>query len=887
MKSHVLLLVALLQLTVFGQHQIDRLFPPPAVGELRSDWLGSLQGWAEKQRDALKLPCNENPDSPRCVYEHPSLKWTRKSFVQTQSHLYDTFLFDPESQTWTVDRFLDDLEERYGGIDSVLLWAAYPFMGIDNRNQWDWLRSLPGGLEALRGVIRRFHARNVRVLLPFKPWDGYTREETGDSGETLRSEEALARIVLATEADGVNGDTMDLIPRTFVDAMERLNLTIAFEPENNIIGNYSQAEWVSLGWGFFAEDQSDPALRMTSIYSMLPGIDRAKLVDVRGRHMTHVNDRWAKEKWAIVQLAHMSGQGVESWENVWTVENKMTSRDGELYRRFSSLSRFLGERDVLSGYSNFVPYTEEIVEIQQKDGRGERGVKEEECKAAVKKGRSRCECDPRGCVHGSRFTSPHLRGSVSLLSLTAFSLINAGEGGSVASIRPQRDLVGPSTRCVDLYRGLDLGRGVEGCEQVSVPVEGHGISSVLFFETMEEERQGSGGTSKGNETEVIEREVEDFMKRMRNMTRQPANFDAAWYYTQQRQVPAPPSVPLGVSVEGDIEIPSGMVLIPGAEDFHFFAGGVEIEGGCNKRRNDTRDPRDPLDLCYYCHRPLTNFGWDCGVLGSDEFGVDVQFFWEQKPERYHDARLSIPPFAIDKNLVTNARWAEFIMETGYCPSDSFNYLAHWDLDPEAVGGRSPPSSIVNAPVVWISHEEAQAFCRWRKGRLPHAYEWQLAAEGPKRLAFPWGDEWDPSRVPPRSEARDGNPRDLLPPVGSFSPSGDSGFGVADMSGFVWEMTDSFETDHTRAVLLKGGSLYRPTGAMWYFPAIAGNRLHNKFALMSPSWERSGFLGFRCLRETGNGGGDYGASVVSSTSVRGVGGRGKKRKESLSERSVTA
>ena len=39
--------------------------------------------------------------------------------------VHDRYLYNRVADTWTVDRYLDDLVERYGGIDSVLLWHGY------------------------------------------------------------------------------------------------------------------------------------------------------------------------------------------------------------------------------------------------------------------------------------------------------------------------------------------------------------------------------------------------------------------------------------------------------------------------------------------------------------------------------------------------------------------------------------------------------------------------------------------------------------------------------------------------------------------------------------------------------------------------------------------
>ncbi len=89
------------------------------------------------------------------------------------------------------------------------------------------------------------------------------------------------------------------------------------------------------------------------------------------------------------------------------------------------------------------------------------------------------------------------------------------------------------------------------------------------------------------------------------------------------------------------------------------------------------------------------------------------------------------------------------------------------------------------PVVNVSWDDALAFCNWLTGpgwrfSLPTEAQWEKAARGADGRVYPWGDEWDISRA---------NADDLAgttTPVGLFSPGGDSPFGVAEMSGNVWE-----------------------------------------------------------------------------------------------------
>jgi formylglycine-generating enzyme required for sulfatase activity len=194
----------------------------------------------------------------------------------------------------------------------------------------------------------------------------------------------------------------------------------------------------------------------------------------------------------------------------------------------------------------------------------------------------------------------------------------------------------------------------------------------------------------------------------------------------------------------------------------------------------------------------------------------------------------IDSFLIDRYPVTNSQYYEFLLNSGYRPSDTARYLKHWQSGIYKQGQGK-------YPVIYVSYEDVNAYAKWAEKRLPTQAEWQLAAQGTDNRKWPWGDEFHGAYC--------NNSFNRPTPVDAF-PKGQSPYGAIDMVGNVWQMTnDMYFNGSNYFLIIRGGSYYKPDTSLWYLQGGPQSLDKTQILLMvSPGFDRSATVGFRCVKD---------------------------------------
>ena len=182
--------------------------------------------------------------------------------------------------------------------------------------------------------------------------------------------------------------------------------------------------------------------------------------------------------------------------------------------------------------------------------------------------------------------------------------------------------------------------------------------------------------------------------------------------------------------------------------------------------------------------------------GSFQMGSD-----NGRPNEIPVHQVSLEAFYIDKYETTNADYRAFVMANPRWHKSAVearNYLRHWI-------GNDFPTGMDRYPVTYVTHEAAQAYCKWREKRLPTEAEWEKAARGGKLgQLYPWGNQVDPNAANYDSrDVRSGrlkNVQRYLKPVGHYPPNG---YMLHNMGGNVAEWCADSYLPRYRTQLVEG------------------------------------------------------------------------------------
>lgn len=236
--------------------------------------------------------------------------------------------------------------------------------------------------------------------------------------------------------------------------------------------------------------------------------------------------------------------------------------------------------------------------------------------------------------------------------------------------------------------------------------------------------------------------------------------------------------------------PDGMVWIPSGT---FMQGAVDQDDMAMKHEK----PQHPvtvdgffMDITEVTNAEFSKFVQETGYVTIAERAIDWEEMKKQLPEgtpKPHDSVMQPGSLLFKKT------------KTSVPNLYDFSQWWRWSIGTNWRHPNGPDSNLEgkeNHPVVHVCYQDALAYCEWASRRLPTEAEWEYAARGnTKNTTYFWGDDrsklskqansWE-GEFPVNNTLEDGFERTA--PVKTYPPNN---FGLYDMAGNVWEMTNDW------------------------------------------------------------------------------------------------
>lgn len=714
------------------------------VDEHQGDWREGLRMMFQ-ERWLYDLPKFDNT-----LYEREDLQWVRHSYLLLLQFAWDQKYFEALQGKYAFDEFLSQQDRVLGGYEAYMIWPTWPRLGLDQRNQWDMYRDLPGGLKELRRQAGVAHKRGAKYFISYNPWDESTRHE-----DHIKGMEKLLREI---DADGVVLDTWGESSKEFQAAADRVKPGIIL---------YSE------GMAVPKDMPGIVAGRVHDAIYMPPPLNMNKLIKPDNaifRVIQLAEGRIHRE----IAVSFFNGYGVEL--NImrpgrpdWVDEEfAYLGRTTKILRENSSA--FLSR-----SWIPLVPTTADSIWVNQ-------------------------------------WPTP------SRTLFTVYSLRPEGFNGPLFEVGAPRN-----SHYVSLWHHEEL-KLVRQDGKTYVPVTADGFS-----------RSWLGTRREGNV---------DCIALFPNLLTVKVEQDSLYFEARQgKKIVVWAGLPSYSCRSAEFPLASRTISLREHLGQHEEKFVVQLFD--DKELLDERVVNVPLAAPRLISRvertPVAQKTPAAMVeipAGTFKFKTARSFLSPNEaipyPD-YSDGRVvGVPRFFMDQYPVTNEQFKSFLKATRYKPRDTTNFLKHW------VGG-NPPRGLEKHPVVHVSLEDARAYARWVGKRLPTEIEWQYAAQGNDGRKYPWGNQFDSTKC--------NNSLGHTTPVDAF-PSGKSPFGVMDLIGNVWQLTnDVYDNGSFYFGIIRGGSYYNPSSSVWYIKGGAQPVDNPQILLMvAPGLDRNATVGFRCVKD---------------------------------------
>lgn len=792
------------------------------------------------------------------MYERDDLKWVRNIYMGHFLAAWHNYFYNADKGEYAYADFNKYISSLYGHDDYTILWFGWPMLGMDQRNQFDVFRTLPNGINGVLQQSRMaLNTYNNKLFTAYMPWD--LPANTNQMYNSTRNEqpfEGLARVARQAELWGTMFDTRSESKPEMQQAVDNQRKGFVVFPEGMATPKNMQTTIIGR---VHAALTYPPILNLNKLIKPEFTILRQAVID----------SETVKRDMAI---SFFSGYGIEP--HLYLPHQTDWLRD--LYRYYGRITQLLrGNADCFqnNNYTPLIPTTVDNIWVNKWDTNLKTVYTIYSANPQGYKG-NLFEVLPDDGYHfvdlwNHNEIQPILWGNKWLASVniqpfdTVYMGTNGeGEVGCIAKL-PKLLMVTKSSGNISLQaeKGdvIKVWQGMPAYDKNPLTLQINKKHNIGLNKDLNN-YQGNIVIQLFEGTILLDEVVIKGAKpdQLPQYTPFVKVVDAAEYQSdnivvklerQNDKLNILSKYPVKIIAVDQkalkpLELAQGKHQIKLYDVFGQYEGNLDIQLINNQKIIDSCRiglPYGYMRLLHESKKTTPSATVPQGMIeipaGKFTFRAEQQFHWFTKqPVEDTAKQFVMPKIYIDKNPVTNAQYYEFVKASGYKPNDTENYLKHWQ-------NGEIPNGQENYPVCYVALEDAQAYAAWAGKRLPTEKEWLYAAQGGDGRLYPWGNTPDTLGV--KCNIGNGIPT----AVGQYQ-QGANQFGVEDLTGCIWQITnDQYFQGTTKIFIMKGGSYFKPEASWWYVEGGAKPLIRRQHQLrVSAGYERAATIGFRCVKD---------------------------------------